>query len=167
MVDEKGNIPKAGKALFISAAGASFGALLGTSTVTIYGAESTTGIAEGGRTGLTSVFTGLLFLLALILSPLFLIIPSIATAPALVMVGIFMIEPLSRMDLGDLSVAVPVFLTVAIMPFAYNIAYGILLGLLGYSLAKAAQGKFKEVNTTVKVLTLVFFAYLVLDIIFS
>lgn len=164
MVDENGNIPSAGKALFVSAAGAAGGALLGTSTVSIYGAESTTGIAEGGRTGLTAVFTGIFFLLAMFLSPLFLIIPSIATAPALIMVGIFMIEPLCRMDLGDLTVAVPVFLTVAVMPFAYDIAYGILLGLLGYSVAHIAKGTFKtEVNKTVKILTVIFLAYFILN----
>jgi len=106
LVDEKGNVPTAGKALFVSAGGAAIGAVLGTNTVTIYGAESTTGIAEGGRTGMTACTAGVLFLLTLFISPVFLMIPSIATAPALVMVGIFMIEPLCHMDLGDISITV-------------------------------------------------------------
>lgn len=165
LVDEKGNIPCAGKALFVSAGGAAIGAVLGTNTVTIYGAESATGISEGGRTGLTACVTGVLFLLTLFVSPLFLMIPSIATAPALVMVGIFMIEPLRRLPLDDVSIALPVFLTVAFMPFTYNIAYGILFGFIGYAVGKVAQGKAKEMTKTVWVLTVIFVLYLVLDII--
>lgn len=165
LADEKGNIPCAGKALFVSAGGAAIGALFGTNTVTIYGAESATGISEGGRTGLTACVTGLLFALALIFSPLFLMIPSIATAPALVMVGIFMIEPLRHLDLSDVATALPVFLTVAFMPFSYNIAYGILFGLIGYTVGQLAAGRKKEMTKTVWVLTIVFLIYLVLDII--
>lgn len=165
LVDEKGNVPSAGKALFVSAGGAAVGAILGTNTVTIYGAESTTGIAEGGRTGMTACVTGLLFILTLFFSPIFLMIPSIATAPALVMVGIFMIEPLCKMDLGDLSIALPVFFTVAFMPFSYNIAYGILFGLIGYTVGQVAAGKAKKITPTVWILTVIFIAYLVADII--
>lgn len=164
LVDEKGNVPSAGKALFVSAGGAAVGAVLGTNTVTIYGAESTTGIAEGGRTGMTACVTGLLFVLTIFFSPIFLMIPSIATAPALIMVGIFMIEPLCHMELGDLSIALPVFLTVAFMPFSYNIAYGILFGLIGYTLGQVAAGKAKKITPTVWVLTAIFIAYLVADI---
>lgn len=165
LVDAKGNIPCAGKALFVSAGGAAVGALLGTNTVTIYGAESATGISEGGRTGLTACVTGILFLLTLFLSPVFLMIPSIATAPALVMVGIFMIEPLSRLPLEDVSIAMPVFFTVAFMPFSYNIAYGILFGLISYTVGQIAAGRRREITGTVWVLTAVFIVYLVLDII--
>ena len=165
LVDKDGNVPCAGKALFVSAGGAAIGAILGTNTVTIYGAESTTGIAEGGRTGMTACVTGLLFILTLFFSPIFLMIPSIATAPALIMVGIFMIEPLCQMDLADLSIALPVFLTVAFMPFSYNIAYGILFGLLGYTLGQVAAGKAKKITGTVWVLTAIFVAYLILDIV--
>lgn len=107
-VNEKGELPGAGKALFVSAAGAAVGAVFGTQTVTVFGAESTTGIAEGGRTGLTAITTGVFFLLSLLFTPLFLMIPSIATAPALVMVGIFMIEPLMLVDLSDTKTAFPV-----------------------------------------------------------
>lgn len=164
LIDDQGNMPCAGKALFVSAGGAAIGALLGTSTVTIYGAESATGISEGGRTGMTACVTGILFLLTLAFSPVFLMIPSIATAPALVMVGIFMIEPLRGLKLNDVSVALPVFMTVAIMPFTYNIAYGILFGLIGYSVGQVACGKAREMTKTVWILTGVFIAYLVLDI---
>lgn len=167
LVDEKGNVPGAGKALFVSAGGAAIGALLGTNTVTIYGAESTAGIAEGGRTGLTAVTVGGLFILTLVFSPIFLMVPAIATAPALVAIGIFMMEPLSEMDLSDFTIALPVFFTVSIMPFTYNIAYGILFGMLGYALAQIAKGKesIRKITPTVWVLTVIFMAYLVLDII--
>ena len=164
LVDENGDIPCAGKSLFVSAGGAFVGAIFGTNTVTIYGAESATGISEGGRTGLTACTIGILFALTPILSPLFLMIPSIATAPALVMVGIFMIEPLCHMDLGDVSTALPVFLTVAMMPFTSNIAYGILFGLIGYTVGQVAAGRKSQITKTVWILTAVFMLYLILDI---
>lgn len=163
--DQKGNVPCAGKALFVSAGGAAVGAVLGTNTVTIYGAESAIGISEGGRTGLTSCVTGFFFLLTLFFSPLFLMIPSIATAPALVMVGIFMIEPLGHLSLEDVSIALPVFLTVAFMPFSYNIAYGILFGLISYTVGQIAAGKTRKITKTVWILTAVFVLYLILDIV--
>lgn len=163
-INEKGELPNAGKALFVSAFGAIVGSFLGTNTVTIYGAESSTGIAEGGRTGLTAVVVGILFFAALVLSPLFLMIPSIATASALVMVGVFMLEPLKDIELGDLSSAFPAFLTAAIMPFTSSIDKGILFGILGYTLATVAAGKKKEITKTVWVLTAVLFGYLVLEI---
>lgn len=165
LVDKDGNIPCAGKALFVSAGGAAIGAVLGTNTVTIYGAESATGISEGGRTGATACTTGILFLLTLFLSPLFLMIPSIGTAPALVMVGIFMIEPLRSLPLDDVAIALPVFLTVAFMPFTYNIAYGILFGLIGYTVGQVAAKNTKKITKTVWVLTILFVTYMVLDII--
>lgn len=114
-INEDGELPNAGKALFVSAFGAMVGSILGTNTVTVYGAESTTGIAEGGRTGLTAITVGILFFLSLILSPLFLMIPPIATAPALVMVGVFMMEPLMNIDLSDISEAFPAFMCVALI----------------------------------------------------
>lgn len=164
LVDSDGNVPCAGKALFVSAGGAFIGSILGTNTVTIYGAESATGIAEGGRTGMTACVTGILFLFTLFFSPIFLMIPSIATAPALVMVGIFMIEPLRRLPLDDVSIALPVFLTVAFMPFSYNIAYGILFGLIGYTVGQLASGNAKKITGTVWGLTVIFILYLVFDI---
>lgn len=166
LVDENGKTPGAGKALFVSAGAAAIGAVLGTSTVSIYGAESAVGISAGGRTGLTACSTGILFLLTLFFSPVFLIIPGIATAPAVIMVGIFMMEPLCSLDLSDFTVAMPVFFAVAAMPFTYNIAYGVLFSMLSYTLCKVATGKGRELSTTMIVLTAVFLAYLVLDTIF-
>ncbi len=163
-IDENGELPNAGKALFVSAFGAIVGAILGTNTVTIFGAESTTGIAEGGRTGLTAVTVGILFFLALVLSPLFLMIPPIATASALVMVGVFMLEPLKDIELGDLSSAFPAFLSSAMMPFTSSIDKGILFGILGYTLAMVSAGKKKEITKTVWILTGVLLVYLLLEI---
>lgn len=165
-INEKGELPNAGKALFVSAAGAAVGSLLGTQTVTVFGAESTTGIAEGGRTGLTSCFTGFLFLLALLFAPLFLMIPSIATAPALVMVGIFMIEPLMHVNLSDTTIAFPVFICVAFMAFTFNIAYGILFGLLAFTGGQVFAGNARKLTLTTWILTGIFVLYLVLEIIF-
>ena len=166
LVDEDGKTPGAGKALFVSAGAAAVGAVLGTSTVTIYGAESAAGIAAGGRTGLTACSTGLLFLLTLFFSPVFLMIPSIAAAPALIMVGIFMMEPLSTLDLSDFSVAMPAFFAVATMPFTYNIAYGVLFSMLSYTLCMAVTGRRKQLSPTMLILTAVFLMYLILDAIF-
>lgn len=143
-MNEKGELPNAGKALFVSAAGAAIGSLLGTQTVTVFGAESTTGIAEGGRTGLTACVVGLFFLLSLLFTPLFLMIPGIATAPALIMVGIFMIEPLLHVDLSDTKIAFPVFICIAFMAFTFNIAYGILFGLLAFTSGQIFGGNAKK-----------------------
>lgn len=114
---------------------------------------------------MTACVTGILFLLTLFLSPLFLMIPAVATAPALVMVGIFMIEPLRNLPLDDVSIALPVFMTVAFMPFSYNIAYGILFGLIGYTIGQIAAGKAGKITKTVWILTGIFVLYLALDII--
>lgn len=163
----KGELPGAGKALFVSAAGAAVGAVFGTQTVTVFGAESTTGIAEGGRTGLTAITTGVFFLLSLLFTPLFLMIPSIATAPALVMVGIFMIEPLMHVDLSDTKTAFPVFICVAFMAFTFNIAYGILFGLLAYTGGQVFAGNARKLPISTWILTGVFLLYLLLEIFFN
>lgn len=166
-VNEKGELPRAGKALFVSAAGAAIGAILGTQTVTVYGAESTTGIAEGGKTGLTAITVGILFLLALLFTPLFLMIPSIATAPALIMVGIFMIEPLMQIDLSRVEIAFPVFICITFMTFTVNIAYGILFGLLAYTAGQLFHGKYKEITPITWILTFLFILFLILEVVFS
>lgn len=166
-VNEKGELPGAGKALFVSAAGAAIGAIFGTQTVTVFGAESTTGIAEGGRTGLTAIVVGILFFLSLLFTPLFLMIPGIATAPALVMVGIFMVEPLMHVDLSNILIAFPVFICVSFMAFTFNIAYGILFGLLAYTAGQIFAGNAKKLSTSTWVLTGVFLLYLILEIVFS
>ena len=162
--DEEGNLPGAGKALTVSAVGAAIGAILGTSTVTIYGAESSTGINAGARTGLSTLFIGIGFILVLFFSPFFLMIPTCATAPALMIVGTFMIEPLMHMDLGDLTVSVPAFMAVAMQPYTYNIAYGVLFGVLWYAVVTIAAGKAKEIKLTTWVLIVLFAVYFVLDV---
>lgn len=164
LVNEKGELPKAGKALFVSAAGAAIGAVLGTSTVTVYGAESATGIAEGGRTGLTAISTGLFYILALLFSPLFLMIPTIATAPALVVVGVFMMEPLMGLELNKMEIAFPVFICIAFMVFSFNVAYGILFGLLAYTIGQVFAKKANAISTGTWILSIVFAGYLLLNI---
>jgi len=137
LIDKDGNIPRVKQALLADAVGTVAGAALGTSTVTSY-VESTAGVAAGGRTGLASLVTGILFFLALILSPLFLLIPSAATAPALIFVGYLMLKPAAAIDFTDPTEGIPAFLAIVMMPFAYSIADGILccyLGLLLFLMA--------------------------------
>jgi adenine/guanine/hypoxanthine permease len=146
-LDKNGRLPKAKKALFADAVGTTVGAVLGTSTVTTY-VESASGVVEGGRTGLTAATTAVLFLLALFISPLFLMIPAAATAPALIFVGLFMMTPVRDIDFEDYTEAIPAFLTIIIMPLAYSIADGIMFGMLGYILLKLSSGRSREVTVT-------------------
>jgi len=155
MLDENGRLPRARQALFSDAAGTTFGSLLGTSTVTTY-IESAAGIAEGGRTGLTSFVIALLFGLALFLSPLFLIIPEAATAPALILVGFFMITPIKEIDFNDYTEAFPAFLTIVIMPLTYSIAEGVVFGILSYVLLKLLTRRGKEVSLLIYILAAIF-----------
>lgn len=157
MLDKEGKLPRASQVLLTDAIGTAFGALLGTSTVTTY-VESTSGVAEGGRTGLTSLVTGGLFILALFFSPLFLIVPSAATAPALILVGLFMMEPITKVNLKDFTEAIPAFLAIVMMPFAYSIAEGIVFGMLAYTILKLLAGKGKEVSITMYILAVIFIA---------
>jgi len=155
MLDKDGKLPKASNVLLTDAIGTVFGALFGTSTVTTY-VESASGVAEGGRTGLTALTTGVLFLLALLFSPIFLIIPGAATAPALILVGLFMMEPILKINLQDYTEAIPAFLTIIMMPISYSIAEGIVFGMLSYTLLKVFTGKAKEVSIVMYILSLVF-----------
>lgn len=155
MLDEKGKIPRVKQALFADAIGTSFGAIMGTSTVTTY-VESASGVAEGGRTGMTSLTTGILFLAALLLAPIFLMIPSAATAPALVLVGAMMITPIQKIDLDDFTEAIPVFLTIVIMPLTFSIADGIVFGLISYVLLKLFTGNYKKITWMMVVLAALF-----------
>lgn len=155
LLDKEGKLPRASQVLLTDAIGTTFGALLGTSTVTTY-VESASGVAEGGRTGLTSLTTGILFLLALFFSPLFLIVPSAATAPALILVGLFMMEPILKVNLTDYTEAIPAFLAIVMMPFSYSIAEGIVFGMLAYTILKVLTGKAKEVSITMYVLAVIF-----------
>lgn len=163
-LDENGELPGAGKALLVDASATTLGAILGTSTVTTYGAESATGVAEGGRTGLVAVFVGILFLSTLLFSPLFLMIPTIATAPALVMVGVFMMEPLKNIELDDFAQAFPTFLAVIFMPLTYSIAHGILFAVLGYTLVNTFTNR-EKISPTVWILSGVFIIYLLAEVI--
>ena len=144
IVKEDGSIPNCKEALFADAVGTTVGAMLGTSTVTTF-VESAAGVGEGGRTGLTAVTTAVLFLLALFLEPLFGSIPSAATAPALIVVGVMMITPVAEIDFSDFTEGIPAFLTMLFMVCAYSISDGIMFGILAYVVIKACIGKFKEI----------------------
>lgn len=155
MLDENGQLPNAGRALFADSIGTTLGALLGTSTVTTF-VESATGVAEGGRTGLTALSTGFCFFLSIFFYPLITIIPAQATAAALVMVGLFMIDSIVDINFGDFTESFPAFMTIIMMPFAYSIAEGIAFGMISYAGVKLLTGKGKEVSPLVYVLALVF-----------
>ena len=162
LVDKNGNIPRVKQALLSDAIGTVFGAMLGTSTVTSF-VESTSGVAAGGRTGLTALTTGVFFLIALIFSPLFLLIPSAATAPALIIVGFLMLSAAAEIDFKDPTEGIPAFLTIVMMPFAYSVAEGIVYGIMSYVILKAATGKFKQIP----IITWVLFIIFLLRIIFN
>lgn len=144
MLTPSGEVPRAKRALLADAIGTTFGAMVGTSTVTTY-VESAAGVAEGGRTGLTSLVTAGFFFLALFFSPLFLLIPSAATAPALVIVGLFMMSPIKEIDFDDYTEAIPSFLAIIAMPLTYSIADGIIFGVISYVVLKVITGKAKAV----------------------
>ena len=155
MMDEKGNVKNIKQAMMADAIGTSLGAILGTSTVTTY-VESGSGIAEGGRTGMTALVTGCFFLLALFFSPLFLLVPGAATTGALVMVGVFMLSSISMIDLSDLSEAFPVFFTLLTMVLTYSIAEGMALGMLAFVFVKLLSGQFRDVSMPLYILTILF-----------
>ncbi len=154
-LDKDGRLPRANKALMADAIATSVGAALGTSTVTTY-VESGAGISEGGRTGLTSLVVGILFILAIFLAPIAGIIPSQATAPALIIVGVLMMGSLRHINFNDFEEALPAFLTMALMPFSYSIANGIAAGFIFYPLVKLVRGKGKEVSPILYVLAILF-----------
>jgi len=162
LIDKSGKSPAIGKAMLVDACGVSLGALLGTSTITAY-VESAAGIGEGGRTGLTSVTTGVLFLAALVLAPLFGIIPDAATAPALITVGLLMLTGIKEINFEDFTEGLPAFLTIIMMPFTYSIANGVSAGILFYTFLKVVTGKFKDVHWLMWILTiLVLYRYFAL-----
>jgi len=162
LIDKDGNSPKIGKAMLVDAFGVSFGALMGTSTVTAY-VESAAGIGEGGRTGLTAVTTGILFLIALILAPLATMIPNAATAPALIIVGLLMVSAIKEIDFDDFTEGLPAFMCIIMMPFTYSIANGVAAGIIFYTLLKVLTGKAKNVHWMMYLLfTLVVIRYVFL-----
>ncbi len=161
MLTKEGEVPNMDKAMMADAVATTVGAICGTSTVTTY-VESSAGVAEGGRTGLTSVVTAVLFLVAMFLSPIAQLIPSCATAAALIYVGVLMMGSLKEIDWRATENAVPAFLTLAMMPFTYNISYGIAFGLLSYVMIHLFTGKAKQVKGGTWVIMLLFMAMLLL-----
>ncbi len=162
LVDSNGNIPKAKQALMADSIGTVAGACLGTSTVTSF-VESSSGVAAGGRTGLTSATTGVLFLVALFMTPIFALIPSAATAPALIFVGFLMLQQVADIDFRDPTEGIPAFVTIMVMPFSYSISKGIAFGMIAYVIAKVAGKKSKDIPAATWVLAAIFVA----DIIFE
>lgn len=155
MLDKKGQVPRVKQALMADAVGTTVGAMLGTSTVTTY-VESAAGVSEGGRTGLTSLTVAGLMLLALFLSPIFLMIPGAATAPALILVGAMMMTPVKNINFDDFTESIPAFLTIIMMPLTYSISEGILFGVLSYVLLKVLTGKFKDISIVTIILAVLF-----------
>ena len=155
LMTSDGKVPRAKEALMADAVGTTVGACLGTSTVTTY-VESAAGVEEGGKTGLTSLTVAIMFFLALFLSPLFIMIPGAATAPALILVGLFMISPIKDIDLSDMTEALPAFLTMFMMPMTYSISEGIVFGIISYVLLKALTGKAKDVPILTYIIAVIF-----------
>lgn len=155
MLDEDGKLPEIKGALLADSIGTMVGACLGTSTITTF-VESSSGIAEGGRSGLTAIVSGLFFLLALFFSPIFLAIPSFATAPALVIVGFLMIQQVVKVEWNDLLEAIPAYIAIFAMPFLYSISEGISLGIISYVLLHVLSGKGKSVTPLMYVLAILF-----------
>lgn len=148
MLDKDGKLPKIKGALLSDAIGTTVGAVCGTSTVTTF-VESASGVAEGGRTGLTSMVAGILFALSLLLSPIFLAIPSFATAPALIVVGYLMLISVTKIDFSDMTEAIPCFIAIIAMPFMYSISEGISMGVISYVAINLITGKAKEKKISV------------------
>jgi AGZA family xanthine/uracil permease-like MFS transporter len=155
MLTPEGKIPNVKMALLADAVGTTAGAALGTSTVTSY-VESASGVAEGGRTGMTSLTVAGLFLLSLFFAPLFLMIPAAATAPILFIVGLFMMSPILKIDLNDFTEALPAFFTIIMMPLTYSIAEGIVFGMISFVIFKFFAGKTKEITWMMLLLAILF-----------
>lgn len=145
ILEKDGSIPKCKEALFADAIGTTVGAMLGTSTVTTY-VESSAGVTEGGKTGLTSLTVAALFIVSLFLSPLFISVPGAATAPALILVGLFMISPVKDIDFDEPTESIPAFLTILLMVTSYSIANGIMYGALSWIILKLLTGKTKQIS---------------------
>lgn len=162
LTDEKGDIPNVKGALLADAVGTVVGACTGTSTVTSF-VESSSGVAAGGRTGLSSVVTAILFLVALFLTPLFALIPSCATAPALIFVGYLMMQSVVDIDFKDPTEGIPAFITIMVMPFAYSISKGICFGMIAYVISKVAGKKVKDISVVTWILAAIFIADLIFE----
>ncbi|NLK21164.1 MAG: NCS2 family permease [Epulopiscium sp.] len=154
-LDKDGKLPKVKEALLADAIGTVGGAILGTSTVTTY-VESASGVADGGRTGLTSLTTAVLFAVALIFTPIIMVIPSFATAPVLIIVGLFMMESVTKINFTDYTEGLPAFLTIIMMPLAYSISEGLVFGVISYVLLKLITGKGKNVHMVMYIIAALF-----------
>ncbi len=155
LVDEKGNIPRAKQVMLADAVGTTAGALLGTSTVTVF-VESSAGISEGGKTGLTAITTGVLFVLSLFFAPIFIAIPAQATSAVLVIVGVMMAESLTKIDFTDFTNAIPAFITFTFIPLMNSIGDGIIFGILSYTILKLATNRKDEVSLSMIILSVLF-----------
>jgi AGZA family xanthine/uracil permease-like MFS transporter len=155
MIDENGNIHRIKQAFMADAIATTVGAMLGTSTTTTY-VESAAGVAQGGRSGLTALSVAVCFAVALFFSPLFLSIPAAATAPALIIVGLLMMEPFARIPLNDFSESIPSFICIIMMPLTYSISNGILLGMIAYVLMNIVCGNFKKISVGMYILAVLF-----------
>ena len=155
MIDEKGNINRIKEAFMADSIATTAGAMLGTSTTTTY-VESAAGVAQGGRSGLTAFAVGCCFVIALFFSPLFLSIPSAATAPALIIVGLLMMEPIVKIPFDNFSESIPAFICILMMPLSYSISNGILLGMISYVLMNLICGNFKKITPVMYVLAVLF-----------
>lgn len=159
IIDERGSFRGAKEVFITDAIGTIIGSALGTSTVTTY-VESASGVAEGGRTGLAAIVTGIAFLLTLFLVPFAKLVPNAATAPALIMVGLFMMEPVLKIDLKDVTNALPAFLTMITMPLTYSISNGLMLGIISYTVLKVLTKRWKDISITMIILSAIFIIYL-------
>jgi len=160
IVKQDGSIPNVKEAMMSDAIGTTAGAMLGSSTITTY-IESASGIAEGGRSGLTAFVVGLFFIVSLFLSPIFLLIPSAATSGALVLVGVLMIDSVQKIEFNDVSEAFPAFITMITMVLCYSIADGIYMGILSYVILKLCTSQWKSVNLTLVILSILFVLYFI------
>jgi AGZA family xanthine/uracil permease-like MFS transporter len=161
LLDEQGNLPRIGKALMADSIGTMFGAVMGTPTVTSY-IESASGVSEGGRTGLTAVTVAILFIIAIVFAPLVGLIPSIATAPVLILVGVLMMGEVVHINFQDITDAIPAFLSIIMMPLTYSIAQGLAFGFMSYCLIKLVTGRWRENNAVIYVLTVLFILHFVI-----
>jgi AGZA family xanthine/uracil permease-like MFS transporter len=155
LLDENGRLPRAKQALMADAVGTTAAGLLGTSVVTAY-VESASGIAAGGKTGLTAFTVAIMFLLSLFFAPVFAMIPQAATAPALIIVGMLMMGAVTKINFNDVTEAIPAFLAIVMMPYSYSIAEGIVFGMLSYVLLKVLTGQYKSISPVMYVLAVLF-----------
>ncbi|EHD5659070.1 NCS2 family permease [Escherichia coli] len=155
LIDSNGKFPNMNKALYVDSVSSVAGAFIGTSSVTAY-IESTSGVAVGGRTGLTAVVVGVMFLLVMFLSPLVAMVPPYATAGALIFVGVLMTSSLARVNWDDFTESVPAFITTVMMPFTFSITEGIALGFMSYCIMKVCTGRWRDLNLCVVVVAALF-----------